>query len=144
MREGNDLIGWGMATGVWEAMRQAASARVVLTNDGRLEVACAMTDIGTGTYTMMAQIAADMLGVADRRRDVETGRLDAAQRAGAGRLVDGGDGRFRGARRVLEGAAAAIRACARHGGFGSRQARSSKTSSSRRTHRARSAIRRKA
>ena len=64
MREGNDLIGWGMATGVWEAMRQAASARVVLTNDGRLEVACAVTDIGTGTYTMVAQIAADMLGVA--------------------------------------------------------------------------------
>jgi xanthine dehydrogenase YagR molybdenum-binding subunit len=63
MREGRDLIGWGMATGVWEAMRQAASARAVLASDGRLEIACAVTDIGTGTYTMVAQIAADMLGV---------------------------------------------------------------------------------
>ncbi len=63
MCEGNDLIGWGMATGVWEAMRQTASARAVLTDDGRLEVSCAITDIGTGTYTMMSQIAADALGL---------------------------------------------------------------------------------
>jgi xanthine dehydrogenase YagR molybdenum-binding subunit len=63
MRDGNDWIGWGMATGVWEAMREAASVRVALTNDGRVEVASAVTDIGTGTYTMAARIAADLLGV---------------------------------------------------------------------------------
>jgi xanthine dehydrogenase YagR molybdenum-binding subunit len=63
MREGSDLVGWGMATGVWVAMRDAASARVALTHECRLEVACSITDIGTGTYTMVAQIAADLLGL---------------------------------------------------------------------------------
>jgi xanthine dehydrogenase YagR molybdenum-binding subunit len=64
MREGNDLIGWGMATGVWVAMRDAASARVSLTDEGKVAVACSITDIGTGTYTMVAQIAGDLLGIA--------------------------------------------------------------------------------
>jgi xanthine dehydrogenase YagR molybdenum-binding subunit len=63
MREGNELIGWGMATGIWEAMRLTASARAVLTDDGKLDVASATTDIGTGTYTIMTQIAADTLGL---------------------------------------------------------------------------------
>jgi len=63
MREGRELIGWGMATGVWEAMMQQTSARAVLSADGKLEVAAATADIGTGTYTIMAQIAADEIGV---------------------------------------------------------------------------------
>ncbi len=63
MREGRELIGWGMATGIWEAMREPASARAVLTADGKLEVCSATTDIGTGTYTIMTQIAADTLGL---------------------------------------------------------------------------------
>jgi xanthine dehydrogenase YagR molybdenum-binding subunit len=64
MREGKSLIGWGMATGIWEVMREKASARAVLTAAGKLEVASATTDIGTGTYTIMSQIAADSLGLA--------------------------------------------------------------------------------
>jgi xanthine dehydrogenase YagR molybdenum-binding subunit len=44
-------------------MRLPASARAVLTDDGRLEVSSATTDIGTGTYTIMSQIAADVLGL---------------------------------------------------------------------------------
>jgi xanthine dehydrogenase YagR molybdenum-binding subunit len=63
MREGHELIGWGMATGIWEAMRLPASARAILTDDGKLAVASATTDIGTGTYTIMTQIAADTLGL---------------------------------------------------------------------------------
>ena len=63
MREGRELIGWGMAAGVWEAMMQKTSARATLTADGRLEVATATADIGTGTYTILAQIAADALGL---------------------------------------------------------------------------------
>ena len=39
------------------------SARIVLTGNGHAEVACATSDIGTGTYTIMAQVAADMLGL---------------------------------------------------------------------------------
>jgi xanthine dehydrogenase YagR molybdenum-binding subunit len=64
MRDGRSLIGWGMATGIWEAMREKASARAVLTAAGKLEVSSATTDIGTGTYTIMSQIAADSLGLA--------------------------------------------------------------------------------
>jgi xanthine dehydrogenase YagR molybdenum-binding subunit len=63
MRDGTDLVGWGMATGVWEALQMPASARIVLTANGHAEVACAASDIGTGTYTIMAQVAADMLGL---------------------------------------------------------------------------------
>ena len=64
MRDGRWLVGWGMATGIWEAMRQKASAKAVLTAAGKLEVSSATTDIGTGTYTVMTQIAAETLGVA--------------------------------------------------------------------------------
>lgn len=63
MRDGADLVGWGMATGVWEALQMPAAVRIVLTANGHAEVACATSDIGTGTYTIMAQIAADMLGL---------------------------------------------------------------------------------
>ena len=63
MRDGNELVGWGMATGVWEAMQMPASARAVLTANGSVEIASATADIGPGTYTMMAQLAAELLGV---------------------------------------------------------------------------------
>jgi xanthine dehydrogenase YagR molybdenum-binding subunit len=63
MREGSDLVGWGMATGVWDAFQAPIAVRIVLTANGHAEVACATSDIGTGTYTIMAQVAADMLGL---------------------------------------------------------------------------------
>jgi len=63
MKEGRKLVGWGMASGAWEAMQLFASARAVLTSDGRLAVSSATSDIGTGTYTVMTQIAADALGL---------------------------------------------------------------------------------
>jgi xanthine dehydrogenase YagR molybdenum-binding subunit len=63
MRDGSDLVGWGMATGVWEALQMPAAARIVLTANGHAEVSCAASDIGTGTYTIMAQVAADTLGL---------------------------------------------------------------------------------
>jgi xanthine dehydrogenase YagR molybdenum-binding subunit len=63
MRDGNELVGWGMATGIWEAMQLQASARAVLTANGSVEIASATADMGPGTYTMMSQIAAEMLGV---------------------------------------------------------------------------------
>ncbi|HVG52575.1 MAG TPA: xanthine dehydrogenase family protein molybdopterin-binding subunit [Xanthobacteraceae bacterium] len=63
MREGGDLVGWGMATGVWEALQVPITVRIALTANGHAEVACATSDIGTGTYTIMAQVAADMLGL---------------------------------------------------------------------------------
>src|SRR5258708_4601589 len=63
MRDGSELVGWGMATGVWEALQMPTAARIVLTANGHAEVSCAASDIGTGTYTIMAQVAADMLGL---------------------------------------------------------------------------------
>ena len=63
MRDGSDLVGWGMATGVWEALQMPAAARIVLSANGHAEVSCAASDIGTGTYTILAQVAADVLGL---------------------------------------------------------------------------------
>jgi xanthine dehydrogenase YagR molybdenum-binding subunit len=63
MRDAGDLVGWGMATGVWEALQWSITVRIVLSANGHAEVACATSDIGTGTYTIMAQVAADMLGL---------------------------------------------------------------------------------
>ncbi len=63
MRDGSELIGWGMASGIWEALQMPIAVRIVLSANGHAEVSCAASDIGTGTYTIMAQVAADMLGL---------------------------------------------------------------------------------
>jgi xanthine dehydrogenase YagR molybdenum-binding subunit len=63
MRDGTDLVGWGMATGIWEALQMETAVRIVLTANGHAEVVCAASDIGTGTYTITAQMAADSLGL---------------------------------------------------------------------------------
>jgi xanthine dehydrogenase YagR molybdenum-binding subunit len=63
MRDGFDLVGWGMATGVWEALQVPIAVRIVLTANGHAEISCATSDIGTGTYTIMAQVGAEMLGL---------------------------------------------------------------------------------
>ena len=70
MREGRELIGWGMATGAWEAQMMKTSARATLLANGTLEVACGTADIGTGTYTILTQIGADAFGL--RMEDVTT------------------------------------------------------------------------
>jgi len=63
LRDGNHLIGHGLATGVWEAQQQPVMAKAQLSPDGKLQVTCGTADIGTGTYTVMTQIAADTLGL---------------------------------------------------------------------------------
>src|SRR5499426_4190991 len=63
MRDSGDLVGWGMATGIWDAFQSPITVRITLTANGHAEVACATSDIGTGTYTIMGQVAADMLGL---------------------------------------------------------------------------------
>jgi xanthine dehydrogenase YagR molybdenum-binding subunit len=73
MGEGDALIGWGMATGIWEASQEEASAKAVLTVGGKLKVSSATADIGTGTYTIMTQIAADTLGLPIRDVTFELG-----------------------------------------------------------------------
>jgi xanthine dehydrogenase YagR molybdenum-binding subunit len=63
IRKDGVLVGLGMASGVWESPQLMASASAVLTLDGTLTVSSATADIGTGTYTIMTQIAAETLGV---------------------------------------------------------------------------------
>jgi xanthine dehydrogenase YagR molybdenum-binding subunit len=63
MQDAGDLVGWGMATGIWDAFQSPITVRITLTANGHAEVASATSDIGTGTYTIMAQVAADMLGL---------------------------------------------------------------------------------
>lgn len=63
MRDGNNLVGWGMASGIWEALQMPMAVRIVMTANGYAEVSCAASDIGPGTYTVMSQVAADSLGL---------------------------------------------------------------------------------
>ncbi len=60
-KDGKELVGWGVATGMWDAMFMKTAARARLHADGRLEVASATSDIGTGTYTVMTQVASETL-----------------------------------------------------------------------------------
>jgi xanthine dehydrogenase YagR molybdenum-binding subunit len=62
-KEGSEWVGWGMATGAWDALQMFARASAVMHADGSLVVSSAATDIGTGTYTVMAMIAAEAMGL---------------------------------------------------------------------------------
>ncbi|HEV3105632.1 MAG TPA: xanthine dehydrogenase family protein molybdopterin-binding subunit, partial [Trinickia sp.] len=62
LREKDTLIGMGMATATYPAHRSAASAFARILPDGTAFVASGTQDIGTGTYTVMTQVAADALG----------------------------------------------------------------------------------
>jgi xanthine dehydrogenase YagR molybdenum-binding subunit len=72
-REGHRLIGWGMATATYPAGQSPASAIARLRADGTAVVQSGSQDIGTGTYTIMAQVAADALGLPMARVRFELG-----------------------------------------------------------------------
>lgn len=63
MRDGRTLIGWGMATASYPVYASAGTARARLCAGGHVEIEAGSHDIGTGTYSILAQIAADELGV---------------------------------------------------------------------------------
>ncbi len=63
MRDGHTLIGWGMATAEYPTRRSASNAIARLNADGTFFVDAGTQDLGTGTYTIMTQIAADSFGV---------------------------------------------------------------------------------
>lgn len=73
MRDGRWLVGYGMATAAYSSQTFPAFARVRISSDGTVVVRCATTDIGTGAYTVMAQVAADALGVAPGDVTFESG-----------------------------------------------------------------------
>jgi xanthine dehydrogenase YagR molybdenum-binding subunit len=62
-KEGKYLVGYGMATATYPANRGKATVRLKLYQDGHATAACGTQDIGTGTYTVMAQIMAEDLGL---------------------------------------------------------------------------------
>jgi xanthine dehydrogenase YagR molybdenum-binding subunit len=66
-------LGWGMATAAWIAARFPAEAGVELRDDGTTRVACGTQDIGTGTYTILAQLAAEKIGVPIDKVEVALG-----------------------------------------------------------------------
>jgi xanthine dehydrogenase YagR molybdenum-binding subunit len=73
MRDGNVLVGWGMATSTYPTHRMPASAHVRIGANGAALVQVGTQDIGTGTYTVMSQIAADALGLPVGRVQFELG-----------------------------------------------------------------------
>jgi xanthine dehydrogenase YagR molybdenum-binding subunit len=62
-KEGKYLVGYGMATATYPANRGMAKVRLKLFQDGHAVAACCTQDIGTGTYTVMAQVMAEALGL---------------------------------------------------------------------------------
>jgi len=73
MREGRELIGWGMATATYPVNKAPAEARLILNSSGELKVESAGADIGTGTYTILAQTAAEVLCLDSATIKVELG-----------------------------------------------------------------------
>jgi xanthine dehydrogenase YagR molybdenum-binding subunit len=63
MRDGNEFVGYGMATATYPALVGAADVRVRTDGGGRVTVECATHDLGTGMYTIIAQVASDTLGI---------------------------------------------------------------------------------
>jgi xanthine dehydrogenase YagR molybdenum-binding subunit len=73
MRDGKKTVGFGVATASYPAYRDASSAVVRLRPDGSVYVASATHEIGTGTYTVLAQIASETLGIDLAKVEVKTG-----------------------------------------------------------------------
>jgi xanthine dehydrogenase YagR molybdenum-binding subunit len=73
MRDGRYLIGQGMAGAIYTHWRWPANARVTLKSDGSALVEAGMHELGTGTYTVMQQVAADALGLAPEKVTVRLG-----------------------------------------------------------------------
>lgn len=76
MRKGEMLVGMGMATATYPANRSAASASAAILPDGSAVVRSGSQDLGTGTYTIMTQVATDALGLPLEKIRFELGDTD--------------------------------------------------------------------
>ena len=76
MRDGDLLVGWGMATKTYPAHKMEAAAKVILRADGSATVQCAAHDLGTGAYTALTQISSEQLGVPFEKVKFELGDTD--------------------------------------------------------------------
>ncbi|MCG6114561.1 MAG: xanthine dehydrogenase family protein molybdopterin-binding subunit [Mesorhizobium sp.] len=84
VREGEWLIGLGMASAARVNMLIESKARVRLASDGRAIVETDMTDIGTGTYAILTQLAAEMLGLPMAQVETRLGDTDLPPASGSG------------------------------------------------------------
>ncbi|MDQ6880632.1 MAG: xanthine dehydrogenase family protein molybdopterin-binding subunit [Pseudomonadota bacterium] len=84
VRDGRWLVGIGMSAAGRSNLLQAAKCKVRLKPDGSLEAKMSMTDIGTGSYTVFTQIAAEMLGLPVEKVDIRLGDSDFPETAGSG------------------------------------------------------------
>ena len=83
-RDGNWLVGTGVAAAYRDNLLVESGARVRLERDGRITVETDMTDIGTGSYTIIAQTAAEMMGVTLEDVEVRLGDSSFPVSAGSG------------------------------------------------------------
>ena len=84
VRDGQWLVGMGVAAGFRNNLLMKSAARVALDRKGMVTVTTDMTDIGTGSYTIIAQTAAEMMGVPIERVAVMLGDSDSPTSAGSG------------------------------------------------------------
>lgn len=83
-RDGRWLVGYGMASAIRPNLLMEASARVRLGSNGQVVCQLDMTDLGTGTYTILTQIAAEALGLDPVQVSVELGDSDFPETSGSG------------------------------------------------------------
>jgi len=84
MRDGEWLVGMGMASATRVNLLGESKARVTLNADGTATVETDMTDIGTGSYAILTQIAAEMLGLPINKVEARLGDSDLPPSAGSG------------------------------------------------------------
>ena len=84
LRDGRWLVGYGMAAAIRMQFQAQTTVKVRMGPDGIAVVQTDMTDIGTGTYTIVTQVAADGLALPLDRVRVELGRSDYPPGAGSG------------------------------------------------------------
>jgi xanthine dehydrogenase YagR molybdenum-binding subunit len=71
--DGHQRIGWGMATTFYPLRRQACTVRLLLAPDATLTVQCGTQDMGSGTYTLLGQLACEALDIPMSAVRVELG-----------------------------------------------------------------------
>jgi len=76
MTRDGKILGWGMAACSWPAFRMPTEAAVELKSDGTVRAVCATQDIGTGTYTVIAQLVSEETGIPLDRIEVVLGDTD--------------------------------------------------------------------
>jgi xanthine dehydrogenase YagR molybdenum-binding subunit len=90
VRNGDYLIGYGVAAGSYPSRQSGTSAQVKLTRSGSdvtASVELAAADLGTGTYTIVAQTAAETLGLPIEKVGVKIGDTTLPRAAGSGGSV---------------------------------------------------------